>query len=95
MLKDSYPWINGAGVIDPANEIDYESFVVEVAGGVKNIKPVLEALFENPRGIRRRQINLMKYASSFSYGMGENAHKYEDAFHKILRSLQFHLGTIK
>eukprot|EP00804_Cyclotella_cryptica_P013472 CCRYP_005185-RA/>CCRYP_005185-RA protein AED:0.07 eAED:0.07 QI:118/1/1/1/0.66/0.5/4/41/530 len=94
-IEDSFPWIKGSGVVDAANEIDYESFVVEVTGGVKNIKPVLEALFENPNEIRRRQIYLMKYASSFSYGMGENAHRYQDAFYKILQSLKFHLKTIK
>jgi hypothetical protein len=92
--KDSYPWIKGSGVVDSNNEIDYVSFVVEVTGGVTNVKPVLEALLKNSTEIRRRQINLMKVATTLSYGMGGNVHKYNDAFHKILQSLQFHLDSI-
>ena len=61
--------------------------MVEVAGGVSNIKPVLERLLANSKEIRRRQINMMKVASFLSYGMGEDAHMYPDAFQMILKSL--------
>lgn len=94
LFKDSYPWMKGAGVVDSSLEIDYESFVVQVTGGVTNIKPVLENLLRNSSDIKRRQLNLMKVAPYFTYSMGNNVHKNEDAFQMILHSLQFHLDTI-
>jgi len=90
-IENSYPWIKGSNSTDPENEIDYRSFVVEVKGGVENVRPTIEALMQNYTEIRRRQLALMKYAPYFSYGMGTDSHKHPDAFSKILESLRFYL----
>mmetsp|Transcript_22200 Transcript_22200/g.46831 ORF Transcript_22200/g.46831 Transcript_22200/m.46831 type:complete len:550 (-) Transcript_22200:408-2057(-) len=90
-IENSYPWIKGSDSVDPSNEIDYRSFVVEVTGGVENVRPTIEALMNNYTEIRRRQLALMKYAPYFTYGMGEDAHKYTDSFSKILESLRHYL----
>ena len=90
-IENSYPWMRGSNSTDPRNEIDYRSFVVEVRGGVENVRPTIEALMRNCSEVRRRQLNLMKYAPYFSYGMGADSHKHPDAFSKILESLRFYL----
>ena len=94
-IHDSYPWAKGSNSITEQNEIDYQSFVVEVSGGVGNIKPAIEALMRNPSEVRQRQINLMKYASYFSYGMGKDSYKYPDAFSRIIESLRFYLANMR
>ena len=93
-VEQSIPWAKGSGSIDPLNEIDYRSFVVEVKGGVENVLPTIEALMQNYTEIRMLQLNLMKYAPLFSYGMGRDSHKYPDAFSKILESLRFYLARL-
>ena len=90
----SYPWAKGSN-IQPQNQIDYRSFVVEVTGGVENVRPTIEALMQNYPEIRQRQLNLMKYAPYFTYGMGADSHAYPDAFSKILESLTFYLDGLK
>ena len=92
-MENSYPWAKGAKATQPENEIDYRSFVVEVHGGVENFRPTLEALMQNYTEIRRRQLNLMKYASLLSYGMASDSHKHPDAFSKILESLRYSLDN--
>jgi len=93
-LDNSYPWIKGSNSTHPKKEIDYRSFVVVVSGGVQNVRPTIEALMQNYTEIRRRQLTLMKYAPYFSYGMGADAHKYPDAFSKILESLRFYVDGL-
>ncbi|KAL7531626.1 hypothetical protein ACHAWF_003858 [Thalassiosira exigua] len=93
LIEGSYPWIAGSSGVAPEQEIDYRSFVVEVRGGVENVRPTLERLMQNYTEIQRRQLNLMRYASYFSYGMGGDAHKYPDAFSKILESLRYYLDN--
>mmetsp|Transcript_31985 Transcript_31985/g.58611 ORF Transcript_31985/g.58611 Transcript_31985/m.58611 type:complete len:462 (-) Transcript_31985:453-1838(-) len=93
-LENSYPWIQGSNSTDPKNEIDYRSFVVVVTGGVQNVRPAIEALMQNYTEVRRRQLTLMKYAPYFSYGMGADAHKYPDAFSKILEGLRFYVDGL-
>ena len=91
-MELSYPWAKGSSSIDPLNEIDYRSFVVEVKDDVKNVRPTIEALMKNYTEIRRLQLNLKKYAPYFSYGMGSDSHKYPDAFTKILESMKLSLA---
>ena len=67
---------------------------MEVKGGVENVLPTIEALMQNYTEIRMLQLNLMKYAPLFSYGMGRDSHKYPDAFSKILESLRFYLARL-
>ena len=91
---DSFPFAKGSRSIAPEHEIDYESFVVQVDGGVGNIKPTLESIMRNATDLRRRQMNLMRYAPLFLYGMGKESHRYDDAFTQILRSIEFALGNL-
>eukprot|EP00584_Thalassiosira_punctigera_P025694 CAMPEP_0172557006 /NCGR_PEP_ID=MMETSP1067-20121228/70855_1 /TAXON_ID=265564 ORGANISM="Thalassiosira punctigera, Strain Tpunct2005C2" /NCGR_SAMPLE_ID=MMETSP1067 /ASSEMBLY_ACC=CAM_ASM_000444 /LENGTH=506 /DNA_ID=CAMNT_0013345967 /DNA_START=356 /DNA_END=1876 /DNA_ORIENTATION=- len=90
-IENSYPWIKGSNSTDPSNEIDYRSFVVAVTGGVENVRPTVEAIMRNYTEVRRRQLALMEVAPYFSYGMGEDAHRYPDAFSKILSALRYYL----
>jgi len=91
---DSFPFAKGSSSIAPEHEIDYESFVVQVEGGVGNIKPTLESIMRNVTDLRRRQMNLMRYAPLLVYGMGKESHRYDDAFTQILRSIEFALGKL-
>jgi len=93
-MGDVYPWAKGSNGTYPEEEIDYRLFVVEVHGGVGNVKPAIEALMENPREIRRRQLMLRKYAPYFCYGMGGDSHSYRDAFSKMMESVRFYLSSI-
>mmetsp|Transcript_28097 Transcript_28097/g.56732 ORF Transcript_28097/g.56732 Transcript_28097/m.56732 type:complete len:707 (+) Transcript_28097:97-2217(+) len=94
-VQDSYPWAKHSSTLPPDREIDYESFVVQIYGGVKNIKPTLEALMENQTEIQRRQLELGKVAKYFTYGAGEDAHVYEDAFSMMLESVIYSLNSGK
>lgn len=93
-MENSYPWAKGSGSIDPEHEIDYRSFVVEIKDNVTNIRPTIEALLKNYTEIRRLQLNLMKYAPYFSYGMGTDSHKHPDAFSQIMESMKFYLAGL-
>lgn len=93
-MENSYPWAKGSGSIDPEHEIDYRSFVVEIKDDVTNIRPTIEALLKNYTEIRRLQLNLMKYAPYFSYGMGTDSHKHPDAFSQIMESMKFYLAGL-
>ena len=93
-MENSLPWAKGAGSLDPKHEVDYRSFVVEIKDDVKNIRPTIEALMQNYTEIRRLQLNLMKYAPYFSYGMGTDSHKHPDAFSQIMESMKFYLAGL-
>lgn len=93
-IENSYPWIVGSDSVDPGDAIDYRSFVVTVPGGVENVRPTLEALLQNYTEVRRRQLVLQKVASYFSYGVGGDAHRYPDAFSKILESLRHYVDGL-
>lgn len=93
-VRDSFPFAKGSRSIAPEHEIDYESFVVQVDGGVGNIKPTLESIMRNVTDLRRRQLELMRYAPLFVYGMGKDSHRYDDAFTQIMRSMEFALGNL-
>lgn len=89
-IKDSYPWAKGSNSTCKDEEIDYRAFIVEVAS-VESVKPAVQALMRNASDIRRRQLLLRKYAPTFCYGLGGDAHKYQDAFSKILESLRYYV----
>ena len=95
-IEEAYPWARGSNSTFPDEEIDYQSFVVEVSdGNVGNIKSTIETLMNNPVEIRKRQRLLMKYSISFSYGVGKDSHEYEDdAFSKIIGSLRYYLSKL-
>lgn len=93
-MENSLPWAKGSGSLDPKHEVDYRSFVVEIKDDVKNVRPTIEALMQNYTEIRRLQLNLMKYAPYFSYGMGSDSHKHPDAFSQIMESMKFYLAGL-
>jgi len=90
-VESSYPFAKG--LFDEAVEIDYESFVVQVPDEVTNIKPILEAILADPAELKRRQENMAKYAPLLSYGAGEDAHKYDDAFLRIVKAIRYYLNS--
>lgn len=94
VVEDTFPWSRGSGSTHPEHEIDYRSFVVEVSGGVGDVKPVLEALLRNSSDIRRRQRLIMEHAPSFSYGMVGESYSESDAFSRILDSLRYYLSNV-
>ena len=92
-VESSYPFAKG--IFDDSVEIDYESFVVQVQENVSNIKPTLEAILANPKELQRRQANLAKYAPLLSYGIGNDAHKYDDAFLRIIKTIRYNLNGLE
>jgi len=98
-VQQTYPFAKGAfpgaSQEGPLEVVDYESFVVEVPmnrfqqKNVSGIMTAMERVLNNPEELRRRRLAMMKYAMSFTYGMGEDAHVYEDAFSKILSVLEY------
>jgi hypothetical protein len=54
------------------------------------MRETLESLFRNHSEIQRLQLNLMKNAQYFLYGIGDDSHLYEDAFAKIVQSLEYY-----
>jgi hypothetical protein len=51
----------------------------------------MELILANPAELRKRQLAMMKYALGFTYGMGNDAHQYDDAFAHILKAIRFYL----
>jgi hypothetical protein len=93
-IELSYPFAKHSNSIDPENEIDYESFVVQVKE-VSAMRKTLENILQNQTEIQRLQLNLMKNAQYFLYGMGDDSHLHEDAFVKILQSLQYYSQKVR
>jgi hypothetical protein len=93
-VESSYPFAKQSNSINTEHEIDYDSFVVKIKE-VGAMRETLEALFRNQTEIQRLQLNLMKNAQYFLYGMGDDSHLYEDAFYKILQSLEFYSSLLK
>mmetsp|Transcript_16315 Transcript_16315/g.24786 ORF Transcript_16315/g.24786 Transcript_16315/m.24786 type:complete len:90 (+) Transcript_16315:390-659(+) len=75
--------------------IDYESFAVETVGDIGNktnfgsMFDMMEAMIEeNPNEIRERQLILKEQVVSLTYGLGEDAHRYDDAFSRVMKILE-------
>ena len=75
-------------------EIDYTSFVVRALGDPQNetdMTPMLKAMEQvlaDPQDVARRQRNMMKYITLFTFGLGKDAHRYDDAFAALMRTLE-------
>jgi hypothetical protein len=91
---------NGNNESNHMEWIDYDSFVVKAAGNPKDesnltsILTAIESILNNPKELRRRQLNLMSYAPRFTYGLGLDAHKYDDAFSQIMRQLERYVSKL-
>jgi hypothetical protein len=92
-VESSYPFVKQSNSISAENEIDYDSFVVKIKE-VGEMRETLENLFRNHTEIQRLQLNLMKNAQYFLYGMGDDSHLHEDAFAKILQSLEYYKNEV-
>ena len=96
-VQQTYPFAKGVFGGQEDLEIDYESFVVEIPIDVKNQENVsgiikaMESILADPAELRRRQLAMMRYAVAFTYGMGKDAHQYDDAFAHILKALRYYL----
>ena len=87
----SYPFAKYSNSISPENEIDYDSFVVKIKD-VGSIRETLIGLLHNRTEIQRLQLNLMRNAQYFLFGMDN--HSYEDAFAKVVQSLEYYSSIL-
>lgn len=101
-IQQAYPFAKGLFGDDDSDDIaiDYDAFVIECPGNQENetdvssLRLTMEDLLLNrPDEIRRRQLEMQRVAVSFSYGLGEDAHRYEDAFSRIIRTLKYRLSS--
>lgn len=96
-VQQTYPFARGVFGDQYDVEINYESFVVEIPidvnkqENVSGIMKTMELILANPTELRKRQLAMMKYALGFTYGMGQDAHQYDDAFAHILKAIRYYL----
>ena len=98
--QQSLPFWKGLVGGDPDTEIDYESFAVRIP---MEIDPptslsivhqtISEFLANRTDEIRERQQNMRPYGLAFSFGLGRDAHRYDDGFARIVRQLKYYLAT--
>jgi len=77
------------------NRINYESFVVAVpvsGNDLGPIKPFLENLLKNETDLIRRRLEMKKVAPLMTFGVGRDAHKYEDSFSQMMRDIKDYLN---
>jgi Exostosin family len=91
-----YPFHKG---LVPHFGIDYDRCALTVPAeyqrDVKKISDAMENMIVHHRDrIRQLQLNLRECAQRTLFGMGSNAHKYNDAFAQVLRMLQYHVGGL-
>lgn len=72
----------------PEMGIDYSKLVVEInetdCGEMDCLPGKLEGWLDNSEALRRKQLEIAKYARLFSYGMQQNAFKNVDAMAALL-----------
>ena len=54
---------------------------------------ISEFLANRTDEIRERQQNMRPYGLAFSFGLGRDAHRYDDGFARIVRQLKYYLAT--
>ena len=90
-VRESFPFVD---------EIDYKSFTVQVEGNysvhtdMSHVTPALEAFLSDTEGLKRKQEALRETVVKFLYGVGPDAHRYDDAFAHLIRSLRFYLNHL-
>ena len=102
-IVHTYPFISSLSTYNNTDDItnqdwaiDYRSFVITAPGNASN-QSDMTALFDamisvlkDPKELRRRQLNMMKYATRLTLGVGLDAHKYDDAFAGVLKLLELY-----
>jgi Exostosin family len=91
-IEESYPFVDA---------IDYRSFVVECPGNAthpqdmshipKCLDDWLLLLPENSKILQQKQEALQRDVVKVLYGVGPDAHRYEDAFAQLIRQIQRYL----
>lgn len=82
----TYPFHPALYGHDAMTAVDYDSFVVEVPGNRVNeqdmskAKSVMENLMCDPEALKAKQLAMRSWVVSQTYGLGQDAHVYEDAF---------------
>lgn len=73
--------------------VNYSEFVVE-ADSPKTITQSMMKILNDPEELHRRQVAMSHVAPLMTYGLGpKNAHRYDDAFARLLRGLKYYLDT--
>ena len=106
-IVNTYPFISSLSTYNDLDTnttsrwaIDYRSFVITAPGNTAN-QSDMTALFDamisalkDPEDLKRRQLNLMKYATRLTVGLGLDAHKYDDAFAGALKLLELYKDSL-
>lgn len=79
--------------------INYKSFVLQVDAvdendGPTHIIDAMQDLLANPSQLREMQLNMMNHASKVAFGLGPNAHLYNDSFAETLRMIRYYLDEL-
>jgi Exostosin family len=93
-IEKAYPFVKGLfSGIDLA--VDYDSFVIQCPGNEGDLsnfsslrETMLRMLEQEPEEIRQRQLQMKKYALAFTFGLGNDAHRYNDVFSRIIRAIK-------
>ena len=104
--KYNYPFSSALYNIDPfyiesKDVVEYESFAVEAKGDVEDeqnftsmISAMESMILNSPDEIQERQLALKKHVISLLYGVDADAHRYDDAFARILKVLEAYVHKV-
>ena len=94
-IQQAYPLAKGMFGHDVSIELDYESFVVACPANEKNesdvsilLRTMKEWIENRPEDIRVIQERLRQAALALSWGIGPDAHQYDDSFRRVIRILR-------
>lgn len=102
-IVETFPFISSLSTYNNTDDItnqdwaiDYRSFVITAPGNSSNqsdmtaIFDAMISVLNDPEELRRRQLNMMKYATRLTMGLGLDAHEYDDAFAGALKLLELY-----
>ncbi len=73
--------------------VNYSTFVVQ-SDSPKAITQTMLNILKNPEDLKQRQVAMSHVAPLLTFGLGpDNAHRYDDAFARLLRGLKHYLDT--
>jgi hypothetical protein len=80
-----------------SSRTNYSEFVLQFDASNVSSGSVVQAMKDTVKDksdLKRRQEKLRAFAMMFSYGLGLDAHVYDDAFQQILRTLDGYLASV-
>jgi hypothetical protein len=90
-IEESYPFTDA---------VDYRSFVVQCAGNLTHPEDMSsiphcldDILLADPAIIQQKQRALQRNVVKVLYGVGQDAHRYDDAFAQLIRQLRMYLDN--